>query len=154
MLERAPQIEWREPATYIMARAQPGDALAVRYWQNLLELDYYFGQLGMPRGLIEDVFPDWGADLFIDGKFPADIDAQDFMARRLIAQIDSTAAKGKRLWFVFGLEGMGGSFEQWASRAIIEQHMHTDYGSVEPQWVAGFWIFLCSNSRIAAQRTP
>ncbi len=150
VLERLPRFEWRDPATYILARSQPGDALAVRYWQNLLELDYYFERLGMPRGLIEDVFPDWGPDLFIDGKYTADIDAQDFFARHLIAQIDATAAKKKRLWFVLGSEGMSGSFDYWASLPIIQQHLYTDYGSVEPQRIDGFWVFLCSNPRASS----
>jgi hypothetical protein len=147
MVERAPRFEWRAPAAYILSHAQPGDALAVRYWQNLLELDYYFGRLQMPSGLIEDVFPDWGPDLFIDGKYPMDVEAQEFMGRQLIAQIDSTAARRKRLWFVLGSEGMGPSFDQWASLPIIEQHLYADYGSVQIQQVEGFWVFLCSNPR-------
>src|SRR5207302_538937 len=38
MLSQTPGSEWRPAAGYIMAHAEPGDTLAVRYWQNLLEL--------------------------------------------------------------------------------------------------------------------
>jgi mannosyltransferase len=147
MLERDPRPDFRQVASYILSRAQPGDALAVRYWQNLQEMDYYFRRLGMPTGLIEDVFPDWGSDLFIDGKYPMDLEAQEFMARHLLAQIDSTAARGKRLWLVVGNEWMGLSFERVTSLRVLAGRVYADYGSVDRELVDGFMVILCSDPR-------
>jgi len=154
MLERAPRFDWRQPALYIMLQASPGDRLAVRYGPNRMALDYYFARLGMPPGLVVPVFPDWAPDGYVDGRYPEDPDQAEFMANRLLAKIDSTAAQGRRLWFLIDGESMG-SFDQWAPLNVIEQRLSADYKSVQSAWVeTGFTVILCSDPRLPPQRTP
>jgi hypothetical protein len=149
MLERAPRYDFRDPAAYIMANARPGDKLAVRYWQNRLVLDYYFAQMHMQPGFVESVFPDWGPDMFIQGRYPMDTAEQEFFAKHMLAEINSAAEGGGRLWFLIGGETMG-SFDWCAPLRTIQAHMVADYASVQSGWINGFTVWLCSDPRVRA----
>jgi mannosyltransferase len=139
--------DWRVPAALILARAQSGDAVGVRWnvWRPML--NYYFIRMHMQPGLLEWAYPE---ALFIDGRYPDDIDAMEFAAKHLLSRIDETAASGRRLWFVVSGEGMG-FFERWASVEAIKERMHRDYGRVDEGFVAGFDVFLCSQPHAAPQ---
>ena len=156
MLERFSRYDWRQPAAYIMSHARPGDMLAVRYGPNRMLLEYYLARAQMPRGLVESVFPDWGPDLLIDGKYFLDAEAQEFMAKRLLAQIDSTAARGRRLWFVVGGEGMGTPFDRTASLSLITRRLYADYKSVQIHWVDNYSLTIieCSEPRATPAHPP
>jgi Dolichyl-phosphate-mannose-protein mannosyltransferase len=145
MVARSPRYDWREPALYVVSHAKQGDAIAVRFWMNRPPLDYYFSRMGR-ADLVNFVYPDYGPNLFIDGRYPFDIDEEEFMARHLLTQIDSTAASGRRLWFVVDGESMG-IFDRWASLTIITQRMSADYGSVSQVFIDGFRIYLCTQPR-------
>jgi hypothetical protein len=141
--------DWRIPASFILARAQSGDAVGVRWnvWRPML--NYYFIRMHMPPGLLEWAYPE---GLFIDGRYPDDLDAMEFAAKHLLSRIDETAASGRRLWFVFAGEGMG-YFERWASVEAIKERMHRDYGRVDEGFLAGFDVILCSQPHAAPQQT-
>ena len=140
--------DWRVPASLILAHAQAGDAVGVRWnvWRPML--NYYFIRMHMPPGLLEWAYPE---GLLIDGRYPDDVDAMEFAAKHLLSRIDETAASGRRLWFVFAGEGMG-LFERWASVEAIKERMHRDYGRVDEVFVAGFDVFLCSQPHAAPQQ--
>jgi hypothetical protein len=99
-LERLPRFNFRVPAIYVLSHAEPGDALAVRLGPERMALDYYFAQMAMPNGLVKAAYPDWTPDTYVDGRYMTDAAEQEYMAKHLLAQIDSTAASGHRLWFV------------------------------------------------------
>jgi len=144
------RADWRIPASFILAHAQSGDAIGVRWnvWRPMLK--YYFIRRHMPPGLLEWAYPE---ALFIEGRYPDDADSMEFAAEHLLSQIDATAASGHRLWFVFAGEGMG-LFERWASVEAIKERMHQDYGRVEEGWVDGFDIVRCSQPHAASQQAP
>ncbi|MGA9725517.1 MAG: glycosyltransferase family 39 protein [Candidatus Binatus sp.] len=141
------RADWRKPASLILARAHPGDAVGVRWnvWRN--NLNYYFIRMHMQPGLVEWAYPE---GLFIDGQYPDDADSMEFAANHLLSQIDATAASGRRLWFVFAGEGMG-LFERWASVEAIKERMHRDYGRVDEGYLPDFDVFLCSQPHTGPQ---
>jgi mannosyltransferase len=141
------RADWRIPASLILANAKPGDAVAVRWnvWRTILS--YYFVRMHMQPGLVEWAYPE---GLFIDGRYPDDLDSMEFAATHLLSQIDATAAGGRRLWFVFAGEGMG-LFERWASMEAIKERMHRDYDRVDERYFPGFDVFLCSQPHAGPQ---
>ncbi|HYB90757.1 MAG TPA: glycosyltransferase family 39 protein [Candidatus Binataceae bacterium] len=93
--------DWRAVALAMRLGGVRGDAVVVYYAPNRWSLDYYLRRMHIAPGFFDFIYPDWDANLEIDGHFTTDRDAKAILAAELLKGISSAADNGRRVWFIY-----------------------------------------------------